>query len=391
MAHSIIPPSSAHIWGAPNGCPGWVLMSQLYPELEDSEESKEGTAAHWVAEEMIDSLSRAKIGHPEKEDIVGTLAPNHVVITEEMYEAAELYASDVAEVMHQTRVLGGENLGIEARVKAPHIHELSEGTVDCYLYSRKTNELFIWDFKFGHGIVEAYDNWQAINYTSGILDTLGIDGELDQRTTVRIRIAQPRAFHRDGAIREWAVKASDLRGKFNILHNNAAKALSPDAKCNSGSHCKYCSARHACPTALAAGMQLYEVAGAAMPVELSDDALATQYAIVQRALKQLEYLESGYQEQLKSRLRSGASVQGYRVEEGKGRERWAKPVEEVIAMGDMLGHDLRNLQAITPNQAKKLGVDESVIIAYSETPKTGLKLVPDDGNKAKLIFGDNQT
>ena len=55
-------------------------------------------------------------------------------------------------------------------------------------------------------------------------------------------------------------------------------------------------------------------------------------------------------------------------------------------MGDMLRHDLRNTKPITPKQALKLGIDEAVITEYSSTPRTGLTLVPDNGNKAKQLF-----
>jgi hypothetical protein len=55
-------------------------------------------------------------------------------------------------------------------------------------------------------------------------------------------------------------------------------------------------------------------------------------------------------------------------------------------MGDMLGKDLRKKEAITPKQAIKLGVDETVIKAYSTQPRTGVKIVPDNGNKAKQVF-----
>ena len=78
---------------------------------------------------------------------------------------------------------------------------------------------------------------------------------------------------------------------------------------------------------------------------------------------------------------------GWVVEQGIGREKWGKPIAEVIALGDMLEFDLRKpVDAITPNQAKKLGVDESVITAYSTKPRTGLNIVSDNGNKAKQVF-----
>lgn len=385
MSHSIIPPSSAGIWGKPDGCTGWVLMSQTYPETEESPEAKEGTASHEVAAQMLEANARACLGAPKRDELVGTAASNGVIISEEMFDGAKEYADDVATVMRDRGVFGGPHLGIEKRIEAKRVHGLSFGTVDCFLYDQKRGDLFIWDYKFGREVVEAYENWQAINYAAGLIEELEINGVADQYTTVHIRIAQPRAFHRDGTIREWRVKASDMRAHFNTLNGNAHKALGPDAETRSGAHCKHCTARHACQAALSAGIRLYEASAKPVPVELSAEALSVQYAIVQRARKQLEYLETGFEEQIKGLIRGGANVQGYRVEEGLGRERW-KSVEEVIALGDMLGHDLRKGGAVTPNQARKLGIDAAVIMAYSETPRTGLKVVPDNGNKAKSIF-----
>lgn len=386
MSHSMIPPSSAGIWGKPGGCTGWVIMAQTYPEPVENCAAKEGTASHEIAERMNQANAKARVGYPTKDEVVGSITSNGVVFTEEMYDAAEMFADDVAMVMRETSVFGGPHLGIERRIEAKRIHELSFGTADAFLYARNQGRIYIWDYKFGFEVVEAYENWQSINYLAGIIEELEINGHVEQHTTVHVRIVQPRAFHRDGPIREWVVKASDLRAHFNILQANAHKALGPDAEYKTGSHCKHCPGRHACPAALKAGLGLYEVAAQTVPVELSAEALAVQYSIVQRARKQLEYLESGFEEQIKELIRKGANVQGYCVEERVGRERWAKPVAEVIALGDMLGHNLRKGGAITPNQARKLGIDDAVIMAYSEKPKTGLKIVLDNGNKAKQIF-----
>lgn len=387
MTHSIIPPSSASIWGKPNGCTGWVVMAQTYPELEESVEAREGTASHEIAAEIIQDATTNTRNRHRPEDWVGITASNNVVFTEEMFEAAKLYADDVIREMRSRSIFGGPNLGIEAPIDAKRIHDLSFGTCDMFMYDRNKGELLIWDYKFGFEIVEAFENWQAINYACGIIDQLEINGHVDQFTTVRIRIAQPRAFHRDGPIREWVVKASDLRGYFNILHNNAHEALGPNAVYRTGSHCKHCPGRHACPAALKAGLSLYETVTKPIPAELSPEAMGVQLALIKRARKALEYLESGFEEQVTSIIRGGAAVPGWMVEQSYGRERWAKPVEEVFALGDMLGHDLRDPKAVTPNQARKLGIDDAVIMAYSEKPKAGVKIVPDNGNKAKHVFG----
>jgi len=387
-SHSIIAPSSAHIWGAPNGCTGWVLMSQQFPDLEDdTPEAAEGTASHEIGANLILRQAVGNISN-RAEHYVGRTAENGVIFNEEMFEMAQMYADDVGDIMRSTGVFGGPNFNVEQRIKAPKIHELSEGTPDMWLFDQKTGHLYVWDYKFGFELVEVFENWQLINYVEGILELLEINGIADQHITVHMRVAQPRAYHRDGEIREWVVKASDLRAHFNTLHMNAHIALSADAVCRSGPHCKHCSARTHCDTAIRAGMGLYEVSMKPTPIDMSPEAKGVQLAIVKRARKQLESLEAGFEEQIKHDIRNGKNVPGWISQMGKGREKWNKPDAEVIAMGDLMGFDIRKpLEAITPKQAVKLGIDDTVIKAYSITPNTGLKIVPDDGNKAKLLFG----
>ena len=385
--HSIIPMSKAGVWGKPEGCTGYPLMAQAHPETEETPESAEGTASHEIAAPLIQGAARGGFGSPTRETFIGQAATNGVIFDDDMFDAAEMYANDVVTIMRLHNVYGGPALGIEDRIEAKRIHELSFGTCDSWLYDRKSGILYVWDYKYGHEYVDVFENWQLINYTAGILEKLEINGLIDQHTTVHFRIAQPRSFHRDGPIREWVVNASDLRGHFNILQNNAHKALSNDAEIHTGNHCKYCSARHACDPALKAGLSFYEMAGRPLPVELSPQAIGVQLTIIRRALKQLELLESGFETQVAGLIRSGVNVPGWATESGSGRERWAKPITEVISMGKMLGQDLQKpAQAITPNQARKLGIDETVIKAYSETPRTGIKIVPDNGNKTKRIF-----
>ena len=381
MTHSIVPPSSAGIYGKPDGCTYWVTMNQMYPETEPTIESMEGEASHDIGADLIDGYARAK-HNPKAETYVGKVHPNGVVYTDEMFEGAKMYADDVSAVMQKHQTFTPH---IEERLEMPDIHELSFGTPDCWLYLKKAREIILWDYKFGYEVVEAFENWQAITYLNGVLRFLEINGLEDQVTTVRIRIAQPRAQHRDDPIREWVVKASDLRGYFNTLHANAHKALSADAECNTGKHCKHCPGRHACEPALTAGTRLFEATGAPMPVELSDNALGFQLTLIKRALKQLEYLESGFEEQLKSRVKSGALIPGWVIEPSFGRAKWNHPVADVLAMGEMFNVDLRKNEAIIPNQAIKLGVDEAVTTAYSTKPNTGVKVVPDNNN-AKRVF-----
>jgi hypothetical protein len=390
MGHSVIAPSSAGIWGKTGGCPGWVTMAQLYPQIEESQDSKEGTASHEIGAGIITGAMRGGLGAPTRETTLGKPASNGVIFTEEMFDAAEVYAQDVAAIMLERAIFGGPYLGIEKHVIAKRIHDLSEGTVDSFIYDSRTKDLFLWDYKYGHDIVEVFENWQLMNYCSGVLDSLGINGIEDQLTTVHFRVVQPRAHHRDGIIREWIIKASNLRAYFNILNANAHKALGPNPQCHTGSHCKNCTARHACAPALAAGTRLYEVASAPVPSELSKHALGVQLAMIQRAYEQVKLLKTAYEAQVDAFLRKGVVVPGWSLQPSAGgRENWTKPVSEVLALGDCMGLDLRKDDAaITPNQARKKGLSEELIKTYSARKNPGVSLALDNSNRIKQIFSE---
>lgn len=374
--HSIIAPSSAGIWGKPGGCTAFPVMASTYPEDGEREEAAEGTRAHELAASMIDMM--------RVNGLRGAEVSNGVPSDKEIYEGAKLFADDVLTVVD---LYPNAELYVEQQVHAKRIHIESYGTVDCFLFDRAANVLYIWDFKYGHGIVEAFENWQAINYAAGIFDTFGVNGLEDQVTTVHVRIVQPRAFHRDGAIREWIVNGGELRTYFNQLRNNAAQALSNNAELHTGSHCRYCPARHACPAALQAGVELWEAATAPQPIELTPEALGVQLAIEIRAIEQMELLKTGHEAQVKALIRKGVNVPGFVYETGVGREAWTVDVESVAAIGEAVGVATTKHVPLTPKQARDAGVPAEAVAALSERPKTAAKLVEDDGTNARRIFG----
>lgn len=366
-------------------------MVKNFPEGEQSEAARIGSAAHELAESMLRSkVASAAMasaapelagGVPQSTAFsIGQTASNGVVFTDEMHDGAKLYFDDVSAVL-DSQGAKWEGVNVEQRIHAPRVHAESFGTVDSFIVDSANPAIFIWDFKFGFVPVEAFENWQAINYAAGVIP----EGTPPDRT-VQIRIIQPRAFHRDGPIRVWSTTVGKLLPLFEALRENAHLALSSQARTNTGAHCKYCRARHACPAALTAGMGLFEVSGQPTPVEMTPEQIGVQFAMVKRAKQQLEFLETGLGEQVKNLLRVGTAVRGFLLKEGLGRECWARPVSEVHTMGRLLGYDLEKPTAITPTQARAKGVDPEVIKKYSKIPVTGFNVVADNDNKPREIF-----
>jgi hypothetical protein len=108
---------------------------------------------------------------------------------------------------------------------------------------------------------------------------------------------------------------------------------------------------------------------------------------MEHALARLQSRVEGMREAVTVYIRQGHAVPWHRAEQGYGRTQWTIPTEQVIAMGSLMGVDLSKPGAKTPTQAKKSGVDEAVIKAYSLTPLGSLKLVPDNPADARRVFG----
>lgn len=372
-------PSAAGQWVY---CPGSVSMQAGYPDSGHA--GDEGDASHWAGAEILEHLkagSDVSLNHVL--NLEGQKAPNGIILTDEHINNARKYVDDVVAIVLE-RGLSLSELHIEEKIRASTIHSESWGTVDCWIYDPVRREVIIWDYKYGYTLVEVFENWQAINYAIGVIDGLKIP---DQGLSVIMRIAQPRPYHPDGSIREWRVPATDLRPYANRLHHAAALALSDSPTVTSGDHCKYCRARHGCGSAAKAALAAMDYTGEARITELPPEAMGLELVMLQRASKAIESRLSGLEAQAVSMLMSGKPIKGWGLESGKGYKTWNKPAGEIFALGELLQIELkRKPEPITPTQALKVGLSKELVATYSYIPTKGLKLVRDDGSKAREVF-----
>ena len=368
-------PSSAARWVP---CPGSLQLGAQFPETAERPSASEGTASHWAGAEML----AGRTVHENQ------TAPNGVVLAEEMIEGAELWVEDVLAIAIPRDLVG--HLQVEQSYDVARVHASSTGRTDSWLFDQAAGALYVWNYKFGRTLEEATGNLQLAMEACGILDLLGVDGRTDELITVDLRIVQPRAWHRDGRVRSWRCKASDLRPYFNRLHHAAHQATEPNAPIAAGPHCLYCPARHACPTLRRSVLSVADWGETARAEELPPDALGGELVLLEMLESLVKARKTGVEAQVEAALRSGQPVGDWTLEPAYGRKKWTAPPVEIAAVGDMMGVDLRKpLDVITPTQAAKLKVDGAVIAAYSETPSAGLKLARDTNltNKARAAFG----
>ena len=366
MEHALLPPSSASRWVP---CPGSVLMEMMYPENDaDKEKAAEGELAHLACHNMLK-------GQPLPDGV-----------TDEMVEGAEIYAQDIQDVLRLCSPAVKPN--IEHKLwKGNRVlfDDNNWGTPDCTLHDIPHFKYYAWDYKFGHRYVEVMDNWQLLNYC--ILDLSNeMSGKIQEGIECHLRIVQPRSYHPSGPIREWVVMSQDLWSYREVLREAAKVALLPDAPCKTNSECRDCRARHACPTLQEAGYLAVDVSGKSMPFDMPPEALGRELAVMQKAADLLKARIDGLENEVLGNIKRGVPITGWMTNQGTGRKKWDKPIEEVIALGAMMGIDVAKPGAITPTQAIKAGIPAAVVDSYAVTPLGEIKLVRDNGAQARKVF-----
>jgi len=365
--HAPLPPSSAHLW---KYCAGWRIMqnaANTYPLEEDETKAAEGVAAHWAVAEVLNGRT---IG-------TGQIAPNGVVLTDEMCEGADLTDDAV----------GAErsSLHVEEPVRAFYVHEDNWGTPDAW--RMHGGVLDVWDYKFGHRHVPEFENWQLINYATACMFSLYLHEAPDRYDTpVRLTVVQPRDYHASGPVRTWTLTVRELLKYAEKLHDAAYANYAPEPECTPHRSCGDCKARHVCPALQGSALAWAEQATPPLPIVLTPPALSRQLVLLDWATDLIKARRDGLAAQAMDYLRRGETLPGWALKQGQGREKWKAPIEEVLAMASMMGVDISKPGALTPKQSIKAGLPAATVAAYSETPVGELKLVRDDGSAARLAF-----
>lgn len=371
----ILRPSSAPRW---SWCGGSFALEQLFPEDEDSPEAREGTAAHFYVTEAVQGRF-----HP-----IGTVTPNGHPIDAEMVDCGQSFIADVSrELGEAARYPTPSAFGVERRLTMHRwVHPDCEGSPDAFLLNLAARRVIVWDYKYGHGYHEPFKHPQLVSYVAGVMEAYDLTAEDVADLEIIIRIVQPRNYRASGPVREWRTTGAVILAEILRLRAAAIVAKTPEAPTMTGDHCRDCSALHACEANRRVGGYAMDLAGRSTPDPLPPEALGLELRNLDRALKRLEARRDGLATVALDAINRGLNVPYFARGFGKGRERWAAPLPEVFAMGDMLGVELRKPAAMTPNQARDAGVDAAVIAAYSETPTGAAKLVPVDDNHAAKAF-----
>lgn len=371
MAHAPFAPSSLSRLMA---CAGSYELVRHYPEEEEGQSAKEGTAAHWVAERLLTDGEAVPIG---------AIAPNGIAVTEEMTEGAELYVRTVRSVVGDDTA----RLLVERRI-ATYLHEDCWGTPDAAYWAGE-HHLHIFDYKFGHRFVDEFENWQLLAYAHGMADAAFILGgwpEDGSAVSVSLTIVQPRCYDRRGSVRTWRITVGELDQYAQRIADRLAGIASGELReCVTGSHCYMCPARRGCSALQQAGHLACDIVGQPEPLDLPPDALGLELAYLQRAADLLKQRIAGLEEQATATLGRGTAVPGWHLQRKSGREYW-KPGIDVASLGKLYGIELTKTEPITPTQARKKLPDATLLDAQTERP-TVTTLEQDNMRSVARIFG----
>lgn len=373
--HSILPPSSA---ARRMACPGSRRLEYLVPNLEDSPISREGTAAHWVSSQMLQGTV------PE----IDTLTPTHEFVTQEMIEGAKRYTQEILKryqenlTPHLSLLLSMYNkicICVEETIPITEIHPECFGIPDCWFEGN--GGLFIFDYKFGFDPIEAFENWQMLAYSIGIIKRIGIE-KID---TITLIVVQPRDFKEP--IKRWTMSAlSWLKYRDQLIISEKA-SMNDDAACIPNPECGLCSGRSKCAALRKSALTAVEKVYRSDPFELNSEELGNELKYLKRAQKLLESRISGLEQEAISLIKKGERVPNFTLEAGKGREYWKKSKEEIKALAELFDCNIvKTEELITPRQAIAAGMPEEIVKAYCEAHGTALKLKLIDEKSARKLF-----
>lgn len=354
-AHAEHAPSSMYLTVA---CPGWRKQASLLPPEPETEASREGDAGHEVAAWAAQGVDMATY--------TGT-ATNGIEISEEMLDGAAVWLE----------ALEGYPARIETPVAIRRLHPTKcWGTPDARQWAAPTKILRAADYKFGHGFVDEFENWQMLAYMVGMADELDIwdDSEVRYEMTV----VQPR-FYGAHPVRTWTISRDGLHHYSERMRHAMNEAESVNPRIISGTHCTYCPARATCTTYAKTIGNGIDFAGRADPMASTPEAVGRELKVVQEFIKRLEARETGLSALAEGMIRQGKRVPYFSFEQTMGRLAWTMPIEVIEMTAQLQGKTvMAPAKPITPTQAKQRKIlDAAVMSQYSDRPNGGFKLVPD--------------
>ena len=372
-AHSTLGASGAYRWMA---CPGSVALSEGI-ERRDTAFSREGTAAHTLAETCIKMCRDAH-------SYIGEYMEG-IKVTQEMAQAVQVYVDYV-----NGRVKENGKLQLEHRFTLEKLNPPVPmfGTADAIIYQPKYRRLLVIDYKHGAGeVVQVTGNKQLRYYALGALLSM----EKANIETIEVVIVQPRAPHNDGPIRSELVTVTEVMDFAVDLIEAAVETTKPNAPLASGKHCKFCPAQSRCP-------ELHRQAQLVAAEEFNDGTLIKAELLtpaqIQFILSKADTIEAwlkSIREHVTTEIKAGRDVPGFKLVPAKANRYWMDHEAVVEWAKDKVAEDdLYEKKLRSPAQIEKIVGKKNLPPELYSSVSKNVTLVSEDDPRPALTFTAGQ-
>ena len=367
--HYPLSPSAAHRWLV---CPGEVDARKSAP-YKTSGYAKEGTTAHWVAEQALGTLT-----HLSPRDFIKAVCPETgQTVTADMVDAVEVYTEHCLGLM-----AGSDWTAIEIQYTLPEISDDLGGTSDFNCLKDKT--LYVRDYKHGKGYeVEVKDNPQLLLYALGSLYKLACDNPklaMEVRT-INMGVVQPRT---NPEPQIWEISRFELiQWQEDVLRPAIRAVAERSHERHGGKHCRFCPVKATCPETHSQNLSVAKLdfSEEIPAVSLTEIPFERLVEILKRKDQIVDWL-NGIEAHVHEQLEKGLTTDAFKLVRKKSNRQWAAGQEEAVKA--MLGKDAYTVSLISPAQAEKIlkrAFDLPLPPALVDKPDTGLVLAPADDKR----------
>jgi hypothetical protein len=353
-----------------------------------------GTAAHALGEKcLIEKCDAARYAgwFIQPQERGGVLWTNPLTsIDLKGFEVDEEMVGSVQMYLDAVREPGGKIIP-EQRLSLEHVYKGMFGTADAQVLCESAKTLWIWDLKYGQGLlVHPEENEQAMIYSLGSLGP----NPLSWVENVNIGIVQPR--HRDGGVMVWETsKKYLLEWKNDVLIPGAKATEAPDAPLVPGEkQCRWCAAKAVCPALLGQSLEVAQVAFKdIVPQEVPTltfpnprDMTPEERAKVATLLTALDDYKASFFKYLQELAERGDNTPGWKLVRGKANRKWKSEALVINQLEGVLGDRLWEKKLLSPAKLEKIkGIDKEALAALWETPEGKLTLVPESDKRPAVV------
>ena len=327
-------------------CPGSVALVAKMPPKPSSKYADEGTLLHNVIAEIVMS------GQPP-EHYLGTKYEDQT-LTQELIDdklKPALAALD--------QIDPNQEMEIEAETSVDFGDLLHGVFGSTDLIGRIGTRAVVLDWKFGDGVaVEVEENPQLMFYAAAAMRTPAAQWAFEGVTEIEMVIVQP------PAVKRW-VTTPERIAAFELQLVQAVKASEkPNAKLETGDHCRWCAAKPVCPLMTGAADRALQTKLQAIDTQMLGSYLANADMLEQwiTDLRALAF----------AMLESGTPVPGYKLVAKRATRSWT---DETKAKAELLKSlpesEVVEVSVISPAKAekalkkRKIGLPDDLVVAIS--------------------------